>query len=216
MVACGRASTTTAALFPREQTGQGQYLSISLLQAALAMQSQRMIWVEGEARDLGRDMRSGGVTGIYATQSGYIDISANTPHFWSALCAMLGLEEFAANPKCDTIRKRAQHAAEILAKVRAAFLTRTALDWEARLGESVPCSAIRSIEEMFDHPQVLSNGLVQDFAHPKVGHYRGFAQPIAWDRAPQPAPLAAPLLGEHTQSILRECSYSAAEIDALV
>lgn len=204
-----------AALFQRERTGKGQYVSVSLMQAALAMQSQRFIWAEGEPKNIGRDMRSGGVTGIYATAEGYIYISANTPHFWEALCRTLGLEEFLANPDYDTIKKRAQHADAILPKVRAAFMTRTALEWEERLGEGVPCSAIRGIEEMFDHPQAAGNGWVRTFEQPVAGRYRGFAGPIEFNHEPAPEVRAAPALGEHTRAILRACGYGDAEIEAL-
>jgi crotonobetainyl-CoA:carnitine CoA-transferase CaiB-like acyl-CoA transferase len=204
-----------AALFQRERTGEGQYVSVSLMQAALAMQSQRFIWAEGEPKHIGRDMRSGGVTGIYPTREGHIYISANTPHFWLALCKTLGLDELAANPDYDTIKKRAQHAGEILPKVRAAFLTRTALEWEARLGEDVPCSAIRGIEEMFDHPQAAGNGWVRPFAHPTIGSYRGFAGPVEFNRQPAPEVGAAPALGEHAAEILHACGYSDDDIAAL-
>ena len=58
----------TAALYRRERTGEGQYVGVSLLGSALAMQSGRFIWAEGEGREVGRDMRSGGITGIHPTK----------------------------------------------------------------------------------------------------------------------------------------------------
>jgi formyl-CoA transferase len=102
----------TSALFHRERTGEGQYVGVSLLRTALAMQSGRFIWAQGEPREVGRDMRSGGVTGIHPTGDGYIYISANTPHFWRSLCELLGVPELADDSRYDTIRKRAQKAAD--------------------------------------------------------------------------------------------------------
>lgn len=204
-----------AALYQRERSGEGQAVNISLLQSALAMQSQRFIWAEGEEGGVGRDMRSGGVTGIHAAREGYVYISANTPHFWQALCEALDLTDLAANPRYDSIRKRAQHADEIVPKVKAALLTRTALEWEARLGERVPCSAIRPIEAMFDHPQVSGNGWVREYEHPVVGRYRGLAFPLGFSATPAGAPRAAPALGEHTREILRGFGFSEAEIERL-
>ena len=127
LVAAGVAS----ALFERERSGQGQFVGVSLLRSALTMQSARMIWAEGEALDIWRDMRSGGITGLHPTREGYLYLSANTPHFWKALCEKTGLPELANDPRYDTVRKRAQHAAEIVPKLRAALMTRTALEWEA-------------------------------------------------------------------------------------
>jgi crotonobetainyl-CoA:carnitine CoA-transferase CaiB-like acyl-CoA transferase len=55
---------------------------------------------------------------------------------------------------------------------------------------------------MFDHPQVVAQGIVGSFEHPVVGRYRGVAQSISFGRTTGPAPFAAPALGEHTQSVL--------------
>lgn len=205
----------TSALFHRERTGEGQYIGVSLLRTALAMQSGRFIWAEGEGREAGRDMRSGGVTGIHPAKEGYIYISANTPHFWRSLCELLGVPELADDSRYDTIRKRAEQAAEILPVIRAALKKRTALEWEELFGEQVPCSAIRPIEEMFDHPQVLAEELVTTFQHRAIGSYRGLTKPLKFSATPGPAPTPAPGLAEHTTQVLQRCGYSQQEIDQL-
>ena len=99
------AAGVSSALYERERSGLGQFVGVSLLRSALTMQSARMIWAEGEALDIGRDMRSGGVTGIHPTRDGYIYISANTAHFWKALCEKTGLH--AAGRGC-ALRQRPQ------------------------------------------------------------------------------------------------------------
>jgi formyl-CoA transferase len=162
------------------------------------MQSARFVWAENESRDVSRDMRSGGITGIHPTQEGQIYVSANTPHFWRSLCELTGLPELADDPRYNTVRKRAQHASEIVPRIREALLKRTALEWEEVLGEKVPNCAVRQIEEMFDHPQVLAEGLVTTFEHPKVGRYRGMAAPIELSATPAPPPFAAPAFAQHT------------------
>jgi crotonobetainyl-CoA:carnitine CoA-transferase CaiB-like acyl-CoA transferase len=85
------AGGVSSALYEREKSGQGQYVGVSLLRSALAMQSARMVWAEGEPREIGRDMRSGGITGIHPTREGWIYISANTPRFWPAFGSKTGL-----------------------------------------------------------------------------------------------------------------------------
>lgn len=196
------AAGVSSALYERERSGVGQFVGVSLLRSALTMQSARMIWAEGESLDIGRDMRSGGVTGIHPAREGYIYISANTARFWKALCAKTGLAALAEDPRYDTVRKRAQHVAEIVPKLHEALTAHTALEWETLFGDEVPCAAARQIEDMFDHPQVLAQGIVGSFEHPVVGRYRGVAQSISFGRTPGPAPFAAPVLGEHTESVL--------------
>ncbi|MCW5259202.1 CoA transferase [Verminephrobacter eiseniae] len=197
LVAAGVAS----ALYERERSGQGQRVGISLLRTALAMQSARLVWAEGEPRDMGRDMRSGGITGIHPTKEGYLYISANTPHFWSALCDKVGLPELAANQRYDSVRKRARHVAELLPRLHQALAARSALEWEALFGQAVPCAAARTTEDMFDHPQVIAEDMLAHFTHPVLGSYRGFTRAIRFERTPGPDPFAAPTLGQHTEAM---------------
>jgi formyl-CoA transferase len=209
------AFAVSSALFERGRTGRGQYVSVSLLRSALTMQATRLVWVDGEGRDVERDMRSGGITGIHPTRQGSLYISANTPHFWKALCELTGLPELASDPRFDTVRKRAEHTDLLVPRLRAALQARTAVEWETHFGERVPCAAVRPVEDMFDHPQVAAEGILADFEHPGVGHYRGMAHPVRFGDGPPPAPFAAPQLGQHSREILAGLGYSAEEIERL-
>jgi len=209
------ASGASAALFDRERTGQGQYVGVSLLRSALAMQSARFIWAESESRDVGRDMRSGGVTGLHPAREGHIYLSANTDRFWKSLCNKIGLPALAADPRFDSVRKRAAQANELLPKLHAALQAHTALEWEVIFGGDVPNSAARSIGDMFDHPQVLAEGMVTTLEHPVVGRYQGFTKPIKFGTTPGPESFAAPALGEHSQQLLAEIGCTPAEIERL-
>jgi crotonobetainyl-CoA:carnitine CoA-transferase CaiB-like acyl-CoA transferase len=195
------AAGVSSALYERERSGLGQFVGVSLLRSALTMQSARMIWVEGESLDIGRDMRSGGVTGIHPAREGYLYISANTPRFWQALCRRTGLDALAENPRYDSVRKRAEHAAEIVPQLHAALAARTAMEWEADFGDEVPCAAARRIEDMFDHPQVLAEDMVATIEHPVVGWYRGVTRPIKFGRTPGPAPFASPVFDQDSGAL---------------
>jgi crotonobetainyl-CoA:carnitine CoA-transferase CaiB-like acyl-CoA transferase len=190
------AAGVSSALYERERSGLGQFVGISLLRSALTMQSARMIWAEGESLDIGRDMRSGGVTGIHPTREGHIYISANTPRFWKALCEKTGLHMLEQNERYDTVRKRADHANEIVPHLHAALTRHSALEWEALFGDEVPCAAALRVEDMFDHPQVLAEEIVGDIEHPVIGRYRGVTRPIKFGRTPGPDPFAAPVFHE--------------------
>jgi len=209
------AFAVSSALFERGRTGRGQYVSVSLLRSALTMQAIRLVWADGEGRDVARDVRSGGITGLHPTKHGRLYLSANTPHFWKALCELTGLPELAGDPRFDTVRKRAEHAALLVPRLRAALQARTAVEWEARLGERVPCAAARPVEDMFDHPQVAAEGILASFDHPGIGRYRGMAHPVRFGDGPPPAPFAAPQLGQHSREILAGLGYSDAEVERL-
>ena len=187
------AAGVSSALYERERSGLGQFVGVSLLRSALTMQSARMIWAQGESLDIGRDMRSGGVTGIHPAREGHLYISANTPRFWQALCNKTGLHALANDPRYDSVRKRADHAADIVPLLHAALMQHTALEWEQQFGDEVPCAAALKVEDMFDHPQVLAEDMVGDIEHPVLGRYRGVTRAIKFGRTPGPEPFGAPV-----------------------
>ena len=204
-----------AALFHRERCGQGQYLSLSLLRSALTIQAGRFVWAESEDRDVVRDSGAGGLTGIHPTKNGWLYISVHSNHFFAALCELIDRPELAHDPRCATMRSRAAHAAELVPELRSALARRPALEWEQLFGERVPCAAVRPIEDMFEHSQVLAEDLVATLDHPLVGRYRTMKQPIKFAGTPGPAPTPAPTFGQHSDEILSGCGYSAEEIETL-
>jgi crotonobetainyl-CoA:carnitine CoA-transferase CaiB-like acyl-CoA transferase len=211
MVAYG----VSSALYHRERTGEGQYVGVSLLRSALVMQSARLIWADGEGRDVGRDMRSGGITGLHPTKEGSLYISANTPHFWKDLCELVGLPELAADPRYDTVRKRNVEAAVIVPAIRGALARKTAREWEQVFGERVPCAAARSVEDMFDDPQVASEGLIDTYDYPGVGSFRGIRDPIRFSASMAEKPRAAPTFGQHSAEVLAQAGFAADEVARL-
>ena len=196
-------SGVTSALYEREKSGKGQNVGVSLLRSALTLQSARLIWAKDEPRDVGRDMRSGGITGIHPAQEGYLYISANTPHFWKSLCQKVGLSDLVDDERFNSVRKRSAMEPVIVPILRAALSKKSALEWEQIFGEEVPCSAIRQVEDMFDYPQVLAEEMITSFQHPVVGEYRGFQHPLKFSRTPAPDPFTAPTLGQHNKDIIR-------------
>jgi crotonobetainyl-CoA:carnitine CoA-transferase CaiB-like acyl-CoA transferase len=204
-----------AALFHRERSGQGQYMSLSLLRSALTIQAGRFVWADSEGRDAVRDSGAGGLTGIHPTKQGPFYVSVHSNHFFAAFCELIGLAELAQDPRYGTMTKRAESAAILVPQVRAALAARTALEWEELFGERVPCAAVRPIEDMFDHKQVLAENLVATIDHPKIGRYRTMTKPIAFADTPGPAPTAAPLQGQHSNEVLARFGFAAAEIAAL-
>ena len=88
--------------------------------------------------------------------------------------------------------------------IHHALSSKSALEWEAIFGEEVPCSAARSVEDMFEHPQVQSQDMITTFDHPIVGRYRGLKRSLRFSRTPGPEPFAAPTLGQHTDLVRNE------------
>jgi crotonobetainyl-CoA:carnitine CoA-transferase CaiB-like acyl-CoA transferase len=204
-----------SALFHRERSGAGQYLSLSLLRSALTIQAGRFVWADSESRQVPRDSGAGGLTGIHPTKEGGLYISVHSNHFFAALCELIGRPELSSDPRCATMRSRAAHAAELVSELRTALAARSALEWEEIFGERVPCAAVRPIEDMFDHPQVIAEELVTTLDHPVVGRYRAMTKPIKFADTPGPPPSPSPVFGQHSDQILAAYGYSLQEIAAL-
>lgn len=213
--ACMAALGIVAALHARARDGRGQYVGASLMRSALAMQAGRFVWADSEPQSAGREFGSGGITGLHPTREGWLYLSANTPHFWKALCRLVGLPGLAEDERYDSIRKRAQHASELVPVLHEALKAHTALEWESVFGNEVPCAAARPIGDMFTHPQVLAEDLVHRYHHPTVGPYLGFKNPIVFGATPCPPPFAAPTLGQHTRSVLGSFGFDEQEIELL-
>ena len=141
---------------------------------------------------------------MHPTLDGWLYLSANTPHFWRALCEKTGLQALHADPRYDSVRKRAEHRDEIVPRLREALRAQTALEWEAIFGESVPCAAARSVADMFDDAQAVAEDMVVELPHPTLGAYRGFTRAWVYSRTPGPTPFAAPTLGQHTGEVRDE------------
>jgi len=206
----------SSALYRRERTGEGQTVDTSLLRSALTLQAGRLVWAEGEPRDIERDMRLGRVSGIHPTKQGHIYIQAQTPPFWKALCALLELPELATDPRFDDMRKRKAQEPTLLPLIRGALARRTAIEWESILGGQVPCALVRPVEDMFDHPQVIEQQMMATLEHPAVGRYTAVTAPILiGDQGSATPDRPAPVLGEHTSEILSEFGLAADEIARL-
>jgi crotonobetainyl-CoA:carnitine CoA-transferase CaiB-like acyl-CoA transferase len=180
----------------------------------LTIQAGRFVWAENEGRDVARESGTGGLTGIHPTKRGALYISVHSNHFFAALCELIGRPELASDPRCATMRSRAEHAAALLPEVRNALAERTALEWEEIFREQVPCAAVRPIEDMFDHPQVVAEDLVTTLDHPEVGRYRTMTKPVKFSDTPGPAPTASPVFGQHSDEVLSGYGYSPDEIAA--
>ena len=129
--------------------------------------------------------------------------------------ASFGASAFGATNLLSNGNLDLTHAEEIVPRLRAALQARTALEWEALFGERVPCAAVRTIEDMFAHPQVLAEGIVAEYDHPTVGCYRGLSKPLVFGAGSGPAPVTAPLLGQHTAEVLARHGYTEEEIGHL-
>ena len=206
------------ALLEREQSGKGQKVETSLLQAQIFMLDfQAARWliggeVPGQA---GNNHPTSIPTGVFKTADGFINIASTGGKMWERLCAAIGAPELAAHPDYADSAARSKNRDALNVAIERRLAAASSAAWIARLNEAgVPCGPIYSIDAMFADPQVEHLKMARDVKK-KGGAMKVVGQPVSLSRTPSEIVLPTPEAGEHTVEVLREFGFGDSEIEAL-
>jgi crotonobetainyl-CoA:carnitine CoA-transferase CaiB-like acyl-CoA transferase len=208
------------AIIQRQRTGLGQRVDGSLLETAvslLAFHAEGYLLTGALPRALGSGHPSLSPYRNFKCRDGqWIFIAAANDRFWQKLAKVLGLSDLAADPRFQKNQGRVANRAELEGILEA---TIGALDREPllkRLEEAdVPATPVNTVDQVMNDPQTAERGIVQRVMHPKLGEIPVVGTPLHFSRMSPGVRRAAPLRGEHTDTILADLGYSAAEIRTL-
>jgi formyl-CoA transferase len=207
------------ALLEREQSGAGQWVQTSLLQAQIFMldfQAARWLNERQVAPQAGNNHPTSIPTGVFATADGHINVATTGQTMWERLCRTIGAEALVADADYASAGLRSKNRDALNAALAAHFAARTSADWIERLNAAgVPTGPIYRIDETFADPQVQHLGMVQRIAKQDGATLAVVGQPVALTRTPSRLAAAPPERGQHTEEVLAEFGFSAAEIAAL-
>ena len=210
------AFAVSAALFQRQATGRGQLVDVSMLDSALSFLSPTVAdwtftgFTPVQAGNMAISRRP--TADLFQAKDGHFLLACNTDGQYAALAKVTERPDLLTDPRFADWEKRKENAADLRALLNEVFATANAADWDERLNRAgCPCSKIWSIPEVVEHPQHAYRDVLPELEGIKLVN-AGFAFEHGGpklDRLP-PSP------GEHTEAVLREAGFSAAEIAALM
>lgn len=206
-----------AALHARSQTGRGQKIELSMLDAALAF-----LWPEAMYNhsfldgDVAPMAEFGAHQKLWRGRDGWFAMITPQDDEFAAMCRTLGVPELIADPRFVSIPVRRNHQAALRALIEPLIVNQAVDDLVTRLGAAgVPVGRVNFKRDLADDPQVKINGSLQETTQPGVGRLRTPRAAAHFPAVARGATPGAPHLAEHTRAVLRELGRSDEQIQAL-
>jgi crotonobetainyl-CoA:carnitine CoA-transferase CaiB-like acyl-CoA transferase len=197
-----------AALAHREHGGGGQHIDCALLDsqiALLAYQNTNYFASGTSPKRIGNLHPNIVPYQPFKTRDGSVIVACGNDNLYRKLCELLGRPELASDPRFATNGKRVENRSEITRVLQEHFLTRTTHEWvEALEAAGVPNGPINTIAQVFEEPQVIARGVKIELEHAAAGKLPGVASPMRFSETSVEYRSAPPLVGQHTDEVLRE------------
>jgi crotonobetainyl-CoA:carnitine CoA-transferase CaiB-like acyl-CoA transferase len=212
---------TLAGLVGAGRTGEGFNADVSLVEtgiAAAAWEAADYLETNKVPQPLGNRHRLNAPYQLFACKDGrYLAIGTPNDQLFANLMTVLGLQQHIGDPRFMSYASRKANEDALLALVEPAVCAREGKELEdALLAAGVPSACVNNFKDVFDDAHIVARGVVKEVEHPRLGRMRATRNPILLDHDGPTVERYAPMLGEHSEEILRGLGYSAAAIRQFV
>jgi formyl-CoA transferase len=201
-----------ASLFARERSGKGAAIQVSLFDTALGLLGYNLqtFWERGtQPAKCGSSHESLCPYQAFEAADGPIMIGVANDNLWRKFCGVAGLNAIVDAPKFRTNADRVRHRAETLQHVQSVIASETVARWNAVLSEvGIPCSPINTLSQLLDHPHAKADKLIMQYDHPAAGRLNCVGHPVTILGGERSPGLPPPMLGQHTDEVLKEIGLS--------
>jgi crotonobetainyl-CoA:carnitine CoA-transferase CaiB-like acyl-CoA transferase len=208
-----------AALVYRARTRRGQYIDTSLVEAGVALsvwEATEYFSGAGIPQPMGSAHRMSAPYQAVQCADGYITLAAANDRLFARLCELLNRPEWPRDPEYADDTARVRNKAKLAAAIESVTVTRPRQHWLDLLDSNgIPCGPINDYAQVFADPQIAAREMSVEIEHPTLGRMRTLGSPIKMSATPPLVGRRAPLLGEHTEEVLREAGLSDEEITEL-
>ncbi len=209
-----------AALYHREQHGDGQYIDISMLESQVAWLTYQAAYyfANKEApKRLGAAHPTLVPYQAFMSQDGkFINVAVGSERIWERFCRGIQREDLRDNPDFATNGDRVRNRSTLVPLLQEHFLARPVQKWVEDLqAVNVPAGPINDLADVFSDPQVLHRQMLLEMPHPTLGSIKQTGLPLKFSATPGGLDRHPPLLGEHNLEILKGLGYSDAEVEQL-
>ncbi|MYN13135.1 CoA transferase [Pusillimonas sp. TS35] len=196
------------ALHERHRSGLGQHIDLALLDchvSMLANQNLNFMTTGVAPKRAGNAHQNVVPYQVFASSDGHLIVATGNDSQYRAYCGVIGRPDLATHPDYVTNSQRLKNRVALIAELEAIMATRKRDEWIAELQKvGVPCGPINNIAQVFDNEQVKHRGIWKTLPHPLAGTAPTTASPMRFSETPVEYRMAPPLLGQHTDDILRE------------
>lgn len=197
-----------AALNNRHETGKGQKVDVAMLdtQVAILENAIARYVVTGEAPKPGGNRHPSIVPfEPFDTSNGEVVVAAGNDVLWAKFCQVIGTEDLINDERFKTNPLRNENYDELRPLIAEAMTKKTTEEWLELLDKAgVPNGPINTVDKVLQDPQVLAREMVVEVEHPVAGKLKMPGVPIKLSDTPGSVRTPAPVLGQHTEEILKE------------